>query len=50
MIDRTVDAKRRNLARGKLEVNDLVLCAQNVHFADIRDRQDFRANVLDLVA
>ena len=49
-MERLSSTKRRNLAGGKFEVNNLVLRAQNVHLPDIRDGQYLCADIFDLVA
>ena len=49
--DRTgVEAERRDLPGRKFQEDLFILRAENVDLADIRDRQDFCANVLDPIA
>src|ERR1700676_1757505 len=45
-----VEAERRDFPRRKFQENLFILRAENVDLADIRDGQDFCANVLDAIA
>src|SRR4029077_15372489 len=45
-----VEAERRDFPGRKLQKNLFILRAENVDLRDIRDSQDFRANVFDAIA
>ena len=45
-----VDAERRDLAGREVEVDDLVLGADQIDLAGVGHRQDLRARLLDIVA